>query len=92
MTDVFPPRKGDQEEHISIKVLRTVAAYANKEPTELPPLYQVVHPDGLDTIFASMTDGPERASGKVVFPYAGFQVTVWADGSVDIELPDTSEE
>lgn len=71
-------------------VLQTVAAYENVPTTELPPLFEVVDPDALSAVFASPPGGPSRDGGAVIFPYAGYELTVSADGSVDAEPLDSA--
>lgn len=75
---------GEGDERIASNVIRAVAAYANKQPSELPLLYEAIDPDALEGIFAPTGEGA-REIGKVVFPYAGYRVTVAADGTVDVE-------
>jgi hypothetical protein len=48
---------------LSTEVVRTVARAAETEPTDLPPLGNVVGPDRLDQLFA-----PERIEGLARFP------------------------
>ncbi|MFB9806943.1 HalOD1 output domain-containing protein [Haladaptatus pallidirubidus] len=50
---------------------------------DCPPLYDVVNPDALDKLFAP-TRKTER-HGTVTFKYCGFQVTVNADRTVELE-------
>lgn len=60
------------------QVVADVAARADVDPAELPPLFDAVDPDGLETIFAPTLSGDSRV-GTVTFPYAGYDVTVEFD-------------
>lgn len=74
---------------VSTAVVEAVAAEAGVDPRDLTPqLYDVVDPDALDTLFESVAEETSRANGSVVFPYAGYQVTVAADGAVDVDPVD----
>ncbi len=46
---------------------------------ELPPLYDAVDPDALNAVAAGLSEG------QVKFPYAGYDVTVYGDGTVTLE-------
>lgn len=74
-----------KRESLVERVLEAIATSENVPTTELPPLFDVVDPDALSTIFASPSGGPDRSQGTVTFPYTGYQVTLDADGSIDIE-------
>lgn len=65
-------------------VVAAVAAAENVAQTDLPPLFDSIDPDALDSLFES---GPlaERSTGTVSFSYAGHEVSVTADGQVDLE-------
>ncbi|MFB1062412.1 HalOD1 output domain-containing protein [Natrinema sp. H-ect4] len=52
-------------------VIEAVAEATDSDPLDLPPLYEAVDPDALNTLFDS-----SETSGQVSFPYAGFEVTV----------------
>lgn len=68
-------------EEISSKVVEKVAAAAGRDPIRLdPPLYDAVNPDALDMLYASASD-----EFRAMFEYAGYLVTVYGDGTVDVE-------
>lgn len=69
------------DEPLSFSVVRAVSSLAGKEPEELPPLYDVVDPDSLDTLF---TDTSGR-NGSLSFLLDGYEVTVHADGSIVVK-------
>lgn len=66
---------------VTEQIVRQVASAMNHDPLELPPLYESVDPDGLERLVDSMADG------EVSFTYAGHQVTVSDDGTVDVDEP-----
>lgn len=66
-------------------VVELVAEAEGLDPTELvPPLYDVVDTEALESLFAD--DG---TVGKVVFNYTGYEVSVFSDGYVSVESPTT---
>lgn len=54
-----------------------------------PPLYEVIDPDALDTVVASMTRRPDELTGRVEFPYSGYEVTITGDGHVSVTPDET---
>jgi hypothetical protein len=62
----------------SQKLSTRVAAKVDCNVVELPPLYNTIDPDKLDTIVESMTNG------AVSFRYTGHEITVSSDGSVTL--------
>lgn len=80
----FVPERGD-ESAVATSVVVSVAAVAGVEPLSLPPLQQSIDTDALEAVV-----GVDRARGADVtvrFTYAGYRVTVEADGSVRIGEP-----
>jgi hypothetical protein len=64
---------------LSDAVLREVAEAEGVSPEALnPPLFDVVDPDALDSVFNAET-------GRVSFEYHGYWVTVDHAGSVSVE-------
>lgn len=64
-------------------VLHEVAEHKGISPEELnPPLYDVIDPEALDTIFRKNT-------GRITFEYHGYVVTVDASGNVNLETTDS---
>lgn len=60
----------------STAVVTAVAAVEDAAPTDLPPLYESIDPQALDRLVASAAG----AELRLAFEYAGYQVTVHADG------------
>ena len=69
---------------ISQTVVLAVAEATGDDPMELPPLYDTIDPDALNKLFGDRIDGAERLGGSFEFSYAGCEVTVRADGTVDV--------
>lgn len=70
-------------ERVSEKVLATVAARKNTEQRELqPPLYEVIDPDALDSLFTPRADGSVRTRGEVRFTYSGYEIRIASNGDV----------
>lgn len=65
--------------------LESVADAKGVDPLDLsPPLTEVINPSALDELFWNT-----HATGRVVFEYSGYEVTVHSDGTVDVHpLPD----
>lgn len=60
-------------------VVYSVAEQEGVEPEELnPPLYDVIDPDALETVFRGST-------GQITFEYHGYLVTVDHSGSVSLD-------
>ena len=75
--------KSRTAESVSGKVLNTVAARKDTEPTALqPPLYEVVDPDALDNLFTPRADGSVRMRGEVRFAYCGYEIRISSNGDV----------
>ncbi|NHN40462.1 hypothetical protein G9C85_02270 [Halorubellus sp. JP-L1] len=68
-------------ESVTTRIVRSVADATDSDALELPPLYDAVDPDGLETLVEGM------AEGAVAFTYADRTVTVRADGHVDVDEP-----
>ena len=63
----------------STAIVETVSARTGQSVVDLPPLYDVVDPDALDDLFTG-----RQTLGVVTFEYAGHDVTVRADRTVDV--------
>lgn len=74
----------DPDESVTDGVIEAVAAAANQEPTSLDPLYSILDPDALDTLFK-----PEySANPQVTFQYNGCLVQVISDEKIEIRTTD----
>lgn len=62
-------------------VVEAIAEAEGSDPVELtPPLYQVIDPDSLESLFDN-----KQALGKVVFNYNSYQVSVFTDEYVSVK-------
>jgi hypothetical protein len=61
------------------RVVEAVADYTNSDVLDLPPLFDSIDSEALDTVVRSMNDG------TVSFVYAGLWITVDSQGAVRIE-------
>lgn len=65
-------------------VVQAVAASEDVDPMQLQPLYDVIDPEALDTLFQRTADGAPATTGSVRFEYAGNTVVVHSDGSIHV--------
>lgn len=66
----------ESDEPVTMAVVKAVSDAEGREPCSIPPLFEVVDTDALDTLFASLTDGTPRVGGRVSFVYGDSWVTV----------------
>ena len=69
-------------------VVSAVATERGVDPIDLEPLYTVLDPDALDALFQRDGSGATQGSARVEFTYAGCEVCVAADGSVETAVLD----
>ncbi|WP_323171847.1 HalOD1 output domain-containing protein [Natrialba sp. PRR66] len=75
------------------------------EPPAYDPLYAAINPEALDALFHSTGSGPDTttdgapssssqstAPGHVRLEYEGYTVTVYSDGTVDLDEGVTADE
>ena len=72
-------------ESVSIAVITAVAAHRDVDPTELPPLYEYLDPDALDSLFTPTRNSGSR-SGHLEFTYDGHAVVVDCADDVSITV------
>lgn len=76
---------------ISVAVVEAVAEREAVDPLALDrPLYDVVDPDALETLFPVDDDGRPEVEGYVTFVYGGRLVRVTSDREVRIVGPETA--
>lgn len=61
-------------ESVSAAVVDAVAATSGEAPTAIDPLYTVIEPDALDSMFDSRDGEPDSPGLFVEFPYDGVLV------------------
>lgn len=74
---------------VSFDVITAVAEREGVDPVDLEPpeyeaLYNVINPEALDSLFATRENGQQRTTGRIEFPFCGYQVTVTSDGEVEV--------
>lgn len=74
---------------VSFDVIAAVAEREGIDPMELEPpeyeaLYDVINPEALDSLFEPRENGRQRPTGRVEFPFCGYQVVVTSDGDVQV--------
>ena len=72
----------------SQRVVSAVADAREKSSLELPPLYEVIDPDALDSLFDSSGSSGKGGPGRVVFMFDDCEVVVHSDGEVDATAMD----
>lgn len=66
------------ESSVSLRLVQAVATYTDTDPVELPPLYETIDPDAIETCITGM-DGVDLS-----FEYAGVAVTVESTGEIQV--------
>lgn len=83
-------------ESLSEGVIRAVSAISGTNPVpgmasdseagqELEPLYSVIDPEALDSMFKSTDDSTTSAPARVTFSYDRHEVTVRDNGRISVE-------
>ena len=76
---------------ISETVVTAVAEAKDVDPLDLDPLYTVVDPDALNSVFRPTTGSPPT-SMELHFSMAGCQVVIHGDGEVVVTPPAENNE
>lgn len=89
--------KVNKSESVSEAVITAVSACSEYEPLPstrgddspptLDPLYSVIDPDALDTLFNSWKNGIPQTDGKVRFTLNEHTVTVYSYGLIRVHPP-----
>lgn len=74
--------EGDRS--LSTTVITAIADVADEQPLDLPPLYDTIDPDTLDSLF-SPNEGGGDVPDHIGFTHAGCTVAVHSDGKVIVE-------
>lgn len=75
---------------VALTVTRGIAVITNTAPTELDPLYEQINADALNQLFSSDSEPPGEHGGRVTFTTSAYEVTVYADGTIEIRPCDES--
>lgn len=74
----------DQNTTLSEAVVEAVADAEGVEPTDLRPLYDVLDPDALDSLFQPRVPGGRSTRGQITFQYHGYEVHIDEEGQVTL--------
>lgn len=69
----------------STAVVKAIAAIEGWKQDELDPLYHVIDPDALDSLFKPTVRGDHHGDAEISFTYHGFAVTVRSYGIIEVE-------
>ena len=89
-------RNGGNASNTSVEVVpsQTVVEMVAREegvspeklcPPQYESLHDVVDPEALDSLFAETIRGDDRGPGSIAFTFCGYDITVDADGTVEVE-------
>lgn len=66
-------------------IVDLIADLEGVDPVELsPPLYSVIDPDALDSLFDSSTSDNSQTPVQVCFQYSGYEVRIQSNGEIAI--------
>ncbi|ELY42818.1 HalOD1 output domain-containing protein [Natronorubrum tibetense] len=68
----------------SLSIIERVATLEETDPITLPPLYDAIDPEALDSVVDSSTASDSRSPATVRFSYCGYDVLVRRDGEITI--------
>lgn len=71
----------EPDESVSHAILASVSEYEKTVITNLPPLYETIDPDALDTLFS------ERSSARISFTYNDLLIRVCGDEHITVKPP-----
>ena len=82
------PPASTSTEKPSHEIVELIADLEGVQPTELtPPLYSVIDPDALNSLFHSSSADDSRSVGHIRFRYRGYLVRVESSGDIEITNP-----
>lgn len=80
----------ENDEPITLRVVRAVAAASDRRVTEIEPLARHIDTDALKALFPPADPTESRRTVGVSFPYGGYHVEIDADRTVRLrEAPDS---
>lgn len=69
----------ESTESIGQRIVEAVAAETDADPITLDPLYETIDPEALDYVFHTDEESDSERRSRVVFTYAGCEVTVYGN-------------
>lgn len=82
--DAYRVEFARDEERPSTAVVEAVSAVSGRKQDDLDPLFDVVDPDALDSLFRPTVSGGHRGDVEVSFTYHGYHVAVRSYGIIEI--------
>lgn len=79
-----PTNTDDTAESIGLRVVEQIADEIDADPMALDPLYDTIDADALERLFPGSGEGGRGQCGHVVFTHAGCEVTVSANGEIEV--------
>ena len=73
----------DAERRATYAIVSAVASAEGRDITDLPPLYEAIDPDALNTL---MSPTAETGADRIVFRYCGYEIEVDKTG-VELHVP-----
>lgn len=77
-----------EDESPTTAIIRLVCTVLDREVTDLPPLHHTIETDALNALFQRRSGRSVGTTGKVMFEFAGCDVTYRSDGVVVVEPRD----
>lgn len=74
-------------ENVSVAVVMAVADVIERDPETIEPLHNTIDPEALERLFASPKITAEDSDGRVMFSLEGCEVTVYANGRLEVVDP-----
>lgn len=68
-------------------LISAISTLSGTDATSLPPLYDVVDPEALDSLYEHVRErnGEDSSAYRITFPYEGYDVCVEFDGRIRLE-------
>ena len=66
----------------SLEIIEQIASLEETDPMALPPLYDAIDPEALDSLSQPSASDGARAGATVRFTYCGYDVCIGADGDI----------
>lgn len=63
-------------------VVSAVAEVEDTDPVDLPPLYNAIDPESLNSLFTSQSN---PVAEQITFQYAGYSIVVRGSGEVEVQ-------
>lgn len=75
--------ESENGESPSMTIINALATAMDVEPTELPPLFEIVDPDAIDALFSN-NGGDTESAAMLSFNHRHWNVFVNADGRIRV--------